>query len=84
MLHHLKLNSNSITTPCNFKRNTTLVKGKKIYKFRANNGTANFPSRFCLGSISNEFESDDLRKLSFKRNAYNFSVDYVLLINLTL
>ena len=32
------------------------VNGKEIYKFKANNGNVNFPSRFCLGSISNEFD----------------------------
>ena len=32
------------------------VKGKRIYKFKAKNGNPNFPSRFCLGSISNAFD----------------------------
>ena len=31
---------------------------------------------FHLGSISNEFESDDLNEVSFKGNVYDFSVDY--------
>ena len=35
------------------------VNGKEIYKFKANNGNVNFPSRFCLGSISNEFDYVD-------------------------
>ena len=31
---------------------------------------------FCLGSISNEFDSNDLNEVSFKGNVYGFSVDY--------
>ena len=31
------------------------VNGKKIYMFKANNKNVNFPSHFCLGSISNKF-----------------------------
>ena len=50
--------------------------GKEIYKFGASNKNNNFPSRFCLGSISNKFDSDDLNEVSFKGNVYHFSVDY--------
>ena len=52
------------------------VKAKRIYKFKAKNGNPNFPSRFCLGSISNAFDYVDSEEVSFKRNAYDFSVDY--------
>ena len=52
------------------------VNGKEIYKFKASNTNNNFPSRFCLGSISNEFDSNDLNEISFKGNVYDFSVDY--------
>ena len=52
------------------------VNGKEIYKFKADNGNFNFPSRFCLGSTSNDFDRDDLKEVSFKGNVYDFSVDY--------
>ena len=52
------------------------VNGKEIYKFKANNGNVNFPSRFCLGSISNEFDYVDWEEVSFRGNVYDFSVDY--------
>ena len=52
------------------------VNEKEIYKFKANDGNVNFPSRFCLGSISNEFYSFNSEKVSFKGNEYDFSVDY--------
>ena len=52
------------------------VNGKEIYKFKARNKNNNFPSQFCLGSISNEFDSDDLNEISFKGNVYDSSVDY--------
>ena len=50
--------------------------GKEIYKFKANNGNVNFPSQFCLGSISNEFDSSDLKVVSFRGNVFDFSFDY--------
>ena len=52
------------------------VNGKEIYKFKANNGNVNFPSRFFLGSISNEFGHVDSEDEFFKGNVYDFLVDY--------
>ena len=51
------------------------VNGKEIYKFWANNGNVSFPPRFCLGSISNEFDHVDSKEVFFKGNVYDFSVD---------
>ena len=48
------------------------VNGKEIYKFKADHEIVNFPTQFCLGSLSNKFESEEL---SFKRNIFDFSVD---------
>ena len=48
--------------------------GKGIYKFKSSN-KKNFPSQFCLGSIPNKFDSDDLNEVSFKEYVYYFSVD---------
>ena len=36
----------------------------------------NFLTQFCLRSICNGFGATDSRKVSLKRKAYNFSVDY--------
>ena len=44
-------------------------------KSTANHKNNNFPSRFCLGNISNEFDSNDLKEASFKGNVHDFSVD---------
>ena len=52
------------------------LNGKETYKFKANNRNVNFPSRFCLGSISNEFHYADSKEISFKGTVYDFSVDY--------
>ena len=52
------------------------VNGKEIIKFKANNKNVNFPSRLCLGSISDGFSSNESREVSINRNVYNFSVDY--------
>ena len=60
----------------NADKSYLFVNGKKIHKFKASNKNNNFPSRFCLGSISNEFDRDDLNEVSLKGNLYDFSVDY--------
>ena len=52
------------------------VSWKEIYKFKASNKNNKFQSRFCLWSISNEFDYVDLERVSFKGNAYDFSIDY--------
>ena len=52
------------------------VNGKEIFKFKANNKNVNFPTQFCLGSISNGFGATESREVSLKGNVYDFSVDY--------
>ena len=49
---------------------------KYIFKFKANNGNANFSTQFCLGCISNGFGATESREVSLKGNVYDFSVDY--------
>ena len=36
----------------NSDRNYLFVNGKEIFKFKADNNNVNFPTQFCLGSIS--------------------------------
>ena len=50
------------------------VIGKEIFKGKANNKNVNFPTQFCLGSISNGFSNT--REVSLNGNVYDFSVDY--------
>ena len=33
-------------------------------------------TRFCLGSVSNEFSANESREVSLNENVYDFSVDY--------
>ena len=49
---------------------------EKNDKFKANNKNVNFPSQFCLGSISNKFDHVDAEEVSLKGNVYDLSVDY--------
>ena len=49
-------------------------------KLQTDNGNANFPTQFCLGNISNEFDDDNSKKVSLKGNVYDFSVDYNALV----
>ena len=52
------------------------VNGKEIYKFKANNGSFNFPTQFCLGSISDKFSCAEAEEVSLRGNVYDFSTDY--------
>ena len=52
------------------------VNGKEIFKFKAGNKNVNFPTQFCLGSISNGLIALESREVSLNGNVYDFSVDY--------
>ena len=52
------------------------VNGKEIIKFKADSKNVNFPTRFCLGSISDGFSATESREVSLNGNVYDFSVDY--------
>ena len=52
------------------------VNGKEIFKFRADNKNINFPTQFCLGSISNGLSAAEFREVSLNGNLYKFLVDY--------
>ena len=49
---------------------------KKVYKFKTSSKNVNFPSQFCLGSISNKFDYSDAEEVSLKGNEYDFSVGF--------
>ena len=53
------------------------VNGKEIIKFKADNKNVNFPTRFCLGSISDGFSATESRKVSLNGNVYDLSVHYI-------
>ena len=61
---------------CNSDNSYLFVNGKEIYKFKASNKNVNFPSQFCLGSISNKFDYVHSEEVSLKGKVYDFSVDY--------
>ena len=42
------------------------VDGKEIFKVKGNNKIVNFPTQFCLGSISNGFSATESRKVKRK------------------
>ena len=48
--------------------NSYLFVNKKKYKFKANIKNVNFPSRLCLGNISNNFFKESI----FKRSVHDF------------
>ena len=59
---------------CNADNSYFFVNGKEIFK--ADNKNINFPTQFCLGSISNGFSATEIKEVSLYGNVYDFSVDY--------
>ena len=60
------------------------VNGKEIFKFKANNQNFNFPTQFCLGSISNDFSATKSREVSANGYVYDFynSIDKSDILNI--
>ena len=52
------------------------VNGKEINNFKADSKNVNFPTRLCLGGISDGFSATDSREVSLNRNVYDILVDY--------
>ena len=52
------------------------VNGKEIFNFKDDNKNVNFPTQFCLGSISNGLSAAESKEVSLNGNVYDFSVDY--------
>ena len=52
------------------------LNGQEIFKFKADNKNVNFPTQFCLGSISNGLSATESRDVSLNGNVYDFSIDY--------
>ena len=52
------------------------VNGHEIFIFKADNKNVDFPTQFCLRSISNGFSATESRKVSLNGNEYDFSADY--------
>ena len=52
------------------------VKGKEIFKFKADSKNVNFPTQFWLRSLCNRFSATKSREVSLNGNVHDFSVDY--------
>ena len=48
------------------------VKGKEIFKFKDDNKNVNFPTQFCLRSISNGFSTTESRELYLNDDVCDF------------
>ena len=59
------------------------VNEKEIIQFKADNKNLNFPTQFCLWSISDGFSANKSREVSLNGNVYDFQLITILLINLT-
>ena len=66
---------------CNADNSYLFVSGNEIIKFKTDNKNINFPTWFCLGSISDWFSATEFREVSSNENVYGLSVDYNSLDN---
>ena len=46
------------------------------FVFKVDNKNVNFPTQFCLGSISENFDYVESEEVSFKWSVYDFLADY--------
>ena len=51
------------------------VNGTEIYKYKAKDSKI-VASLLCLGNISKDWSTDNMKRTGFNRYAYDFSVDY--------
>ena len=51
-----------------------LLMEKKSLNYKSHNKNINFPTKFCLQSISNGFTNAESREVSLNENVYDFSV----------
>ena len=53
-----------------------LLMERKSLIFEIDNENINFPTQFCLRSISNGFSATEYKEISLKGRVYDFSIDY--------
>ena len=53
-----------------------VVNGIEILKLKAGDKNVNFPTQFCIASMSYGFIATESREVSLNGNVYHFSVDY--------
>ena len=61
---------------CNADNSYLFINRQEIFKFKADNKNVNFPTQYCLKSISNGLSATESRKVFLNRNVYDFLVDY--------
>ena len=54
------------------------INGTEIYKFAAKKSET-VPTPLCLGNISKDWSTDDVKKIRFNGCVYGFSVDYAVI-----
>ena len=76
-INFTKTNTNiCLSLHYNVDNSYLFVNGKEIFKFRDDNKNVNFPTKFCLRSISNGFSATKSGEVSLNGNVYDVSVDH--------
>ena len=60
----------------NAENSYLFINWNEIFKFKAYTKNVNFPTQFCLRSISYGFSATESTELFLKENMYDFLVDY--------
>ena len=64
-INFIKANTNfCLILHYNADNSYLFLNGKEIFKFKADIKKVNFPTQFCLGSISNGFSAPECRQVS--------------------
>ena len=61
---------------CNADNSYLFVNGKEIFNFKAANENVNFPTSFCLRSISKGFSATESMEVSSNGNMYGLHIFY--------
>ena len=65
----------SLSLQYNRAKSYLFVNGTEIYKIKAKDSEI-IASLLCLGKISKDWSTDNMKKASFNSFAYDFNVDY--------
>ena len=61
-----------LSSHCHHDNSYLFINGQESFKFKADDKSVDFPTQFCLGSISNKFGNIDSREVYLEVYVYGF------------
>ena len=69
----MKVNINiCLSSHCHHDNSYLFINGQESYKFKADDKSVDFPTQFCLESISNKLGNIDSREVYLEGNVHGF------------